>query len=489
MDDGGWRAAQAFDETAFEFEPPHKQRSTTTMLESNSLGKGLVGGTDRAACQVWGDPHVEGFVGNYFDIQDDGIYTVLASETGRWKEKVPSPGQPTLSLRPCPGQFSAPGRLQVQAEFYTCGPPNPRLNIPMSVRCVKQVVLRVGDNVLRGPTRRDGYGTVNGVTQKGGCATLPGGTGAKVCVVARKRGLGFGEHTMKYHSEGMEITLDFVNSFEGKFPSFKILVGLKNGDMGAGNYGICGDPGHKFPGVPAGVFPCDDCRSGAGGNGAICECKQFQGTCDLSVEDCNLCPSVSPTEAPTTEAPTLAPSGAPTDAPSAAPTLAPTEHPTTKPPTTNRPSLAPTQTPTEAPSHAPTHAPSNAPTHAPSAAPTLAPTLGSTPVPLAPSLPPAPSERDLLDNCTAKLAATPAGAVATRIGSHGGLELGMEVGRCCSLPLAKRRLAALWNVASVTSMVRRVAALGDGFRNSPRGVRPLGAGCWCWLSRVDGMGC
>ena len=63
----------------------------------------LEGGSwSRPSCKVWGDPHIEPFIGNYFDIQlptsaaptipngpDDKPYTLISSWTpGKWQTKI-----------------------------------------------------------------------------------------------------------------------------------------------------------------------------------------------------------------------------------------------------------------------------------------------------------------------------------------------------------------------------------------------------------------
>ncbi len=75
----------------------------------------LQGVGTRASCNMHGDPHVDQtFGGGAFDIYINGLFTVLA---GRWKEQI---------------------QVRVQDGLH-----------------IAQVVLRVGPDVILGPTRRD----------------------------------------------------------------------------------------------------------------------------------------------------------------------------------------------------------------------------------------------------------------------------------------------------------------------------------------------
>ena len=170
----------------------------------------LEGGSwSRPSCKVWGDPHIQPFIGNYFDIQlptsaaptipngpDDKPYTLISSWTpGKWQTKIQVRAWPIAgiwSVRPdgvpCIRDACAPvarfpqiltacqhatnsmrrrdtqaaaiqhlnydgnGRRLLQASFWNCGPPNPGAGIFDPVHCISKIVMRMGTNVVRTPT-------------------------------------------------------------------------------------------------------------------------------------------------------------------------------------------------------------------------------------------------------------------------------------------------------------------------------------------------
>lgn len=193
----------------------------------------MKGGGARRECSCTGDPHCKPFCGNFFDIQQLGVFRVARI-----------------------------GTEEVQMLTYQCNS-RQRWSGGLTVKCNRKIGVRIdGQNVFTADKDRGFRANARGMN---GCKNL---SGRRVC--GRKRGRNMKGNA---HLRKMSVRISRQNFRSG---AMCVYVSLKGGAKASQNNGICGSGcGKLYGGRGGGRFPCNDCRTGAGVWGGMCNCKKY----------------------------------------------------------------------------------------------------------------------------------------------------------------------------------------------------------------------